>query len=62
LRALCREHLAPYEVPSRFEFIEQIPRNVLGKALKKVLREQLNKPVPPPPQQPEPDRPQMEAA
>ena len=21
LRALCREHLAPYEVPSRFEFI-----------------------------------------
>ena len=57
------EHLAPYEVPSRFEFIDQIPRNVLGKALKKVLREQLNKPVPPPsPPQPEPNNPQKEAA
>ncbi|HSV15107.1 MAG TPA: AMP-binding protein, partial [Tepidisphaeraceae bacterium] len=61
LRAHCREHLAPYEVPSRFEFIEQIPRNILGKALKKVLREQLNKPADPPPQ-PEPNRHQKEAA
>jgi long-chain acyl-CoA synthetase len=59
LRALCREHLAPYEVPARFEFTEQIPRNVLGKSLKKILREQLRKPadVPaprPPPSQPRP--------
>jgi long-chain acyl-CoA synthetase len=61
LRTLCREHLAPYEVPARFEFIEQIPRNILGKALKKVLREQLNKPADPPPQ-PEPSRHQKEAA
>ena len=38
LRALCRQHLAPYEVPSKFEFMAQIPRSVLGKALKKELR------------------------
>ena len=39
LRALCREHLAAYEVPSKFEFIGQIPRSALGKVLKKELRE-----------------------
>jgi long-chain acyl-CoA synthetase len=38
LRALCREHLAPYEVPMRFEFVSAIPRSLLGKALKKELR------------------------
>lgn len=34
LRTLCREHLAPYEVPSRFEFVRQLPRSPLGKLLK----------------------------
>jgi acyl-coenzyme A synthetase/AMP-(fatty) acid ligase len=38
LRSLCREHLAPYEVPAAFEFTEQIPRSPLGKVLKKTLR------------------------
>ena len=38
LRGLCREHLAPYEVPARFEFAAQIPRSALGKLLKKELR------------------------
>ncbi len=38
LVGLCREHLAPYEVPSAFEFTEQIPRSALGKVLKKDLR------------------------
>ena len=38
LRALCREHLAPYEVPSKVEFIERIPRSALGKVLKRELR------------------------
>jgi long-chain acyl-CoA synthetase len=38
LRALCREHLAPYEVPAVFEFTERIPRSALGKVLKKELR------------------------
>jgi len=38
LQGLCRDHLAPYEVPSKFEFTDQIPRSVLGKVLKKDLR------------------------
>jgi len=38
LKALCREHLAPYEVPMRFEFVGSIPRSLLGKALKRELR------------------------
>jgi long-chain acyl-CoA synthetase len=39
LRALCRQHLAPYEVPTAFEFIAHIPRSALGKVLKKELRQ-----------------------
>ena len=43
LRALCREHLAPYEVPQQFEFRTELPRSALGKLLKRELR------TPPPP-------------
>lgn len=39
LVALCREHLAPYKVPVRFEVIDELPRNEVGKVLKKVLVE-----------------------
>jgi long-chain acyl-CoA synthetase len=38
LRALCRAHLAPYEVPTAVDFTERIPRSALGKVLKKELR------------------------
>ena len=38
LKALCREHLAPYEVPSQFEFVKELPRSALGKLLKRELR------------------------
>jgi acyl-coenzyme A synthetase/AMP-(fatty) acid ligase len=38
LRALCREHLAPYEVPSSIEFVKELPRSPLGKLLKRELR------------------------
>jgi long-chain acyl-CoA synthetase len=43
LRLLCREHLAPYEVPAVVEFREVLPRSALGKLLKRELRD------PPPP-------------
>ena len=40
LRALCREHLARYEVPQQFEFLTELPRSPLGKLLKRELRKQ----------------------
>jgi long-chain acyl-CoA synthetase len=38
LRAMCREHLAPYEVPASIEFVDALPRSPLGKLLKRDLR------------------------
>ena len=38
LRAFCRQHLAPYEVPAKIEFLDKLPRSALGKLLKKELR------------------------
>lgn len=38
LRAICREHLARYEVPAEIQFIPELPRSPLGKLLKRELR------------------------
>lgn len=38
LRFRCREHLAPYELPQLFEFVEELPRTALGKLQKFRLR------------------------
>jgi malonyl-CoA/methylmalonyl-CoA synthetase len=37
LEALCREKLASFKVPRRFETIEKLPRNALGKVQKHLL-------------------------
>ncbi|MAE62804.1 MAG: hypothetical protein CMJ18_00910 [Phycisphaeraceae bacterium] len=34
LRHYCRLHLAPYEVPTHFEFVDELPRTALGKLQK----------------------------
>ncbi len=39
LEAHCRAALAAYKVPREFKFIDELPRNVSGKVLKRVLRE-----------------------
>jgi len=39
LKSYVREHLAGYNVPRRVEFIEQLPKNAVGKTMKHVLRE-----------------------
>ena len=46
MRSLCREHLAPYEVPQVFEFASELPRSALGKLLKRELRKAPTAPAP----------------
>jgi long-chain acyl-CoA synthetase len=39
LKAFCRERLAPYKVPSRWEFVTDLPKSPIGKVLRRKLRE-----------------------
>jgi long-chain acyl-CoA synthetase len=39
LVAHCRAHIGSYKVPRRFAFVEALPRSLVGKVLKGVLRE-----------------------
>lgn len=41
LRAYCRERLVAYRRPSRIVFVEALPRNTMGKVLKRELRESI---------------------
>ena len=41
LRAHCRDHLAAYKVPRRIVQIQDTPRSMLGKILRKQVREQV---------------------
>jgi fatty-acyl-CoA synthase len=38
LKSHCAEQLAPFKVPRRFEFVDDFPRNSLGKVQKFILR------------------------
>jgi len=39
LDAFCRDHLAGYKVPKRFELLDELPKGGTGKVLKRALRE-----------------------
>jgi long-chain acyl-CoA synthetase len=39
LRAFCREKLAPYKVPSRIEFRSELPKTMVGKVLRRALKD-----------------------
>jgi long-chain acyl-CoA synthetase len=39
LRAFCREKLAPFKVPSRIEFRTELPKTMVGKVLRRALRD-----------------------
>jgi acyl-CoA synthetase (AMP-forming)/AMP-acid ligase II len=37
LQAWCRSRLAPYKVPARFSVVRELPRNDIGKLLRREL-------------------------
>ena len=39
LRAFCRERLAPYKVPGRVEFRSDLPKTMVGKILRRALKD-----------------------
>ena len=39
LRTFCREKLAAYKVPTRIEFRQDLPKTMVGKVLRRALRE-----------------------
>jgi malonyl-CoA/methylmalonyl-CoA synthetase len=39
LKKFCQKKLANYQVPTRFELIDELPRNTMGKVLKRTLRD-----------------------
>ncbi|HEY8450238.1 MAG TPA: long-chain fatty acid--CoA ligase [Bacillota bacterium] len=40
LRRYCREHLAAYKVPKTIEFRDELPKSLIGKVLRRALREE----------------------
>ncbi|MCG8914477.1 long-chain-fatty-acid--CoA ligase [Actinokineospora sp. PR83] len=39
LLLFCRDRIAAFKIPSKFEFVEQVPRNPSGKVLRRELRD-----------------------
>jgi long-chain acyl-CoA synthetase len=37
LKAFCKERLAPYKVPTHFEFRSELPKTTVGKILRREL-------------------------
>jgi long-chain acyl-CoA synthetase len=40
LRAFCRDQLAPYKVPTFVEFRTELPKTMVGKVLRRALRDE----------------------
>ncbi|MFI5273846.1 MAG: AMP-binding protein, partial [Ktedonobacterales bacterium] len=40
LAAYCKERLAPYKVPKQFEFRDSLPKTLVGKVLRRALRDE----------------------
>jgi long-chain acyl-CoA synthetase len=39
LKSYCRDRLAPYKVPAKYEFVTELPKTQIGKVLYRVLRQ-----------------------
>ncbi|MEO8358235.1 MAG: long-chain fatty acid--CoA ligase [Chloroflexota bacterium] len=46
LKAYCKEHLAPYKVPTHYEFRNELPKTTVGKILRRELVRQHKEGVP----------------
>jgi acyl-CoA synthetase (AMP-forming)/AMP-acid ligase II len=44
LAETCREHLVAYKVPAAYHRIESLPRNEVGKVLRRALLDSLEQP------------------
>jgi acyl-CoA synthetase (AMP-forming)/AMP-acid ligase II len=44
VRSFCREDLAAYKKPRQVVFVDDLPRNALGKVLKHRVREEIGEP------------------
>jgi malonyl-CoA/methylmalonyl-CoA synthetase len=44
LMRYCQANLVNYQVPERFELVDELPRNAMGKILKRVLRDKFSEP------------------
>jgi long-chain acyl-CoA synthetase len=47
LRSYCRERLAAYKVPARVEFRESLPKTMVGKVLRRALKDEIKPPQSP---------------
>ncbi len=47
LREFCRRSLAPYKVPARIEFRSDLPKTMVGKVLRRALRDEPRRPPSP---------------
>ncbi len=45
LTAFCRKHLAPYKVPKQIKFSSELPKTLVGKPLRRLLRDEEMKKV-----------------
>jgi len=43
LKSFCRERLAHYKVPAKYEFVGELPKTQIGKVLRRVLREETDR-------------------
>jgi long-chain acyl-CoA synthetase len=39
LKLYCRDRLAPYKIPAKYEFVADLPKTQIGKVLYRVLRQ-----------------------
>jgi long-chain acyl-CoA synthetase len=39
ITAYCKQHLAVYKIPSKIEFLDELPKNATGKILRRALRQ-----------------------